>query len=115
MEESKKTCYCETDVLNDSMINEVEDSSVEQNSAAIQDELESNDAFKSYVKKIADNIVKDYPHIRYGQAVFNFVDERYGVSRIVQFKCGVDCFYNDECVDDFLDKCYEIIMQNTND
>ena len=73
MEENKKTCYCETDVLNDSMINEVEDSSVEQNSAAIQDELESNEAFKSYVKKIADNIVKDYPHIRYGQAVFNFV------------------------------------------
>ena len=40
---------------------------------------------------------------RKGQFVFNYIDMNYGVARTVQFKDGVDCFYRDEMIDDFLE------------
>lgn len=39
---------------------------------------------------------------RQGQFVFNYIDEVYGVARIVQFHDGVDCFYDDSKIDEFL-------------
>lgn len=46
---------------------------------------------------------------REGQFVFNMVNHLYGVARTVQFSCGVDCFYNDSKIDEFLIKAVEII------
>lgn len=40
---------------------------------------------------------------REGQFVFNMVDLMYGVARIAQFHYGVDCFYNDEMIDKFIE------------
>lgn len=56
----------------------------------------------------AANRRKDkYPYLRLGQAVFNYVDENYGpVARQVQFEDGVDCFYIDDWITDFLDACW---------
>jgi hypothetical protein len=55
---------------------------------------------------------------RDGQFVFNYIDEMYGVARSVQFMDGVDCFYNDGKIDEFIDRCYirlvEILNQNYN-
>lgn len=42
---------------------------------------------------------------RWGQSVFNYIDSVYGVARAVQFKDHVDCFYRDDVVDEFLEKC----------
>lgn len=39
---------------------------------------------------------------RYGQAVFNYIDEHYNVARRVQFIDKIDCFYNDELIDQFI-------------
>lgn len=39
---------------------------------------------------------------RLGQFIFNYIDEKYGVSRIVQFNDKVDCFYDDKNIDNFL-------------
>lgn len=39
---------------------------------------------------------------RKGQAVFNYIDENYGVARYVQFVDGVDCFYNDDQINPFI-------------
>ena len=78
--------------------------------------LDDNNLFKDHVKHIAKSIIEESPHIRYGQAVFNYVDEKYGVARIVQFNYGIDCFYDDTKVEQFLDKCYELIKTvNRND
>ena len=41
-------------------------------------------------------------YIRFGQAVFNYIDETYGVARDVQFIDGIDCFYNDNDADAFM-------------
>ena len=51
---------------------------------------------------------------REGQAVFNYVDEVYGVARIVQFQHHIDCFYWDDTIDEFIEKCAEIITEIQN-
>jgi hypothetical protein len=40
---------------------------------------------------------------RDGQFVFNYIDQIYGVARDVQFKDNIDCFYNDDKIDAFLE------------
>ena len=44
---------------------------------------------------------------REGQAVFNYIDEHYNVARQVQFIDKVDCFYNDELIDQFILLSYQ--------
>jgi hypothetical protein len=57
----------------------------------------------------ANNIIIEHPHIRFGQAVFNTVDKNFdNIARICQFDYGIDCFYDDNAVSEFLDKCYEL-------
>jgi len=49
-------------------------------------------------------------HLRKGQFVFNYIDANYGVARYVQFIDGIDCFYNDDKIDQFIDKCYVTVV-----
>ena len=51
------------------------------------------------------NLVNQCPkEWRKGQAVFNVLDRDFGgVARDVQFIDGVDCFYNDELILEFID------------
>jgi hypothetical protein len=49
---------------------------------------------------------------REGQFVFNVVDSLYGVARIAQFEYGVDCFYNDDKIDEFLEVCAKILTES---
>ena len=46
---------------------------------------------------------------RKGQSVFNYIDNVYGIAKTIQFKYGIDCFYNDNNIDEFLNKAVEII------
>ena len=48
---------------------------------------------------------------RDGQFVFNYIDEVYGVARSVQFVEGVDCFYDDKKIDDFIDRSYMLLYE----
>lgn len=58
--------------------------------------------------------MKDKPkEWRYGQFVFNYIDSMYGVARHVQFNEGVDCFYVDSKIDEFIYKCYEVLNNTT--
>lgn len=58
--------------------------------------------------------MKDKPQEwRDGQFVFNYIDSMYGVSRHVQFNEGVDCFYVDSKIDEFIYKCYEVLNNIT--
>lgn len=57
--------------------------------------------------------IKDLPsYWRHGQKVFNWIDKTYGVARIVQFSDNVDCFYNDDNVDEFIKKCHKELLKN---
>jgi len=58
-----------------------------------------------------DSYPKDW---RLGQKVFNAVEELYGrVARDVQFKDGVDCFYMDNKIDDFINAVWERLKDET--
>ena len=60
-----------------------------------------NDIF-SGIKELPENWRK-------GQKVFNYIDRKYGVARTVQFDRGVDCFYNDDLIDKFIEESYKCL------
>lgn len=51
---------------------------------------------------------------RKGQAIFNIVDAKYGVARTCQFQYGIDCFYDDNQIDAFLEKSFELLNNEQN-
>lgn len=58
--------------------------------------------WEHFKKSVMDLAGKAPSGWRKGQAVFNAVDDLYGVARTVQFVDGVDCFYDDSKIDSFL-------------
>lgn len=48
---------------------------------------------------------------RYGQAVFNYVETAYGVSRKVQYRDRIDCFYDDNQVGPFIQSAWKWIEE----
>jgi hypothetical protein len=61
-------------------------------------------------KNEIDNVIINRPKSwRKGQAVFNYIESKYGVARSVQFEDGIDCFYRDDQIEEFLQKAYERI------
>lgn len=54
--------------------------------------------------------MEDKPHNwRKGQFVFNYIDAVYGVAREVQYKEGIDCFYDDDKIYPFLVRSWQVI------
>lgn len=65
--------------------------------------------FEEFKEDVFKNIKNLPENWRKGQKVFNYIERKYGVARTVQFNCGVDCFYNDNLIDEFVKKAYESI------
>lgn len=70
------------------------------------DRIVSKEEFIENIKTNAEQLCKEYPW-RMGQAVFNYVDDRFGVARKVQFVDKVDCYYNDDAIDDFIEMSWD--------
>lgn len=51
---------------------------------------------------------------RKGQSVFNVVDAYYGIAREVQRK-GIDCFYKDDSINEFIEESYKILKERYED
>lgn len=65
---------------------------------------------KQQLKAELNKLLEEKPkYWRKGQAIFNYIDIKYNVAREVQFRHGIDCFYNDKKIDEFIDKCIELI------
>lgn len=68
---------------------------------------------KGDILKEAELLRKEQPCLRKGQAVFNYVDMHpelfKNAARISQFNYGIDCFYNDNMIDQFIDQVLEIV------
>lgn len=70
---------------------------------------EFNEVVKKDIKSLPDNW-------RYGQKVFNYIDANFlHIARDVQMIDGVDCFYDDSVVDEFIVRSYERIRNLEND
>ena len=64
------------------------------------------EGFRNEVLTAMDSKPKNW---RDGQFVFNHIDVEYGVARSVQFIDGVDCFYDDSKIEEFITRSYEYI------
>ena len=62
--------------------------------------------FRDDVLTAVSNKPKEW---RDGQTVFNYIDSKYGVARYVQFNTGVDCFYLDNAIDEFIKECFNYL------
>jgi len=64
-----------------------------------------------------ENVIRNKPdNFREGQAVFNYIDEKYHIAREIQFRKGVDCFYNDKNIKSFINEAYNLLCKhNVND
>lgn len=60
--------------------------------------------YEDFVTMIFGFVKSSPKEWRRGQAVFNVIDEKFGVARDVQFGDGVDCFYDDSKIEEFI-KC----------
>lgn len=66
-----------------------------------------NEGFGEFVEAVCRGVKNAPASWRYGQAVFNVIDREYGVARKVQMEDGVDCFFDDKKVDDFIAACWK--------
>ena len=68
--------------------------------------------YEDFIQEL-QSVIDSYPSDwRKGQKVFNAVEELYGrIARIVQFEDGVDCFYNDQYIDDFINAAWKRIKE----
>lgn len=62
---------------------------------------------EQFIQDVKSAVKQRPQHIRYGQAIFNYIDDKYKIARIVQFVDKIDCFYNDSMVDDFIEACWK--------
>ena len=65
--------------------------------------------FKNEIARVIGNRPKNW---RKGQTVFNYIDAKYDIARSVQFNDGVDCFYRDDQIEEFLQKAYKRIINS---
>lgn len=70
-------------------------------------------SFDEFANDILDFAYNKAPeNWRVGQAVFNYVEDTYGVARAVQFWHGIDCFYMNDLIEDFIEASYEEYKKN---
>ena len=67
---------------------------------------------EQFFAKIGEEIKKMPSNWRKGQKVFNAIDSIFGVAREVQFQYMIDCFHNDENIDAFKEKSYEVYKEH---
>jgi hypothetical protein len=64
--------------------------------------------FKQLKKEITSN--PDFKkHNNKGQFVFNYIEQNYKVGKIIINEELIDCYYNDNLIDDFIYKAVEWI------
>lgn len=67
---------------------------------------------EEFKKDIMEGIKELPDNWREGQKVFNYTNFTYHVARKVQLEYGIDCFYNDKEIDNFIEKAYICLNEN---
>lgn len=71
-------------------------------------------SYEKFKKSIIDEVeLTRHKYIRKGQAVFNYVDEKFGLARKIQYDYNIDCFYNDAKIDAFLKILYKLTQSKS--
>lgn len=70
--------------------------------------------FEEFIQDIYTKMGNKPKDWRKGQFVFNHIEENYGdVAREVQFQDKIDCFYNDDKIEEFIEACYKRLNKKT--
>lgn len=73
-------------------------------------------SYDEFKKSILSEVEETRPkHIRKGQAVFNYVDDKFGLARKIQFEYNTDCFYRDDKIEPFLKILYSLMNSVSQD
>lgn len=67
--------------------------------------------FNQFREDVLNNASKRPAHIRFGQAVFNYIDSKYNIARKVQFEHNTDCFFDDSKADAFIKTSYDMYVE----
>lgn len=67
---------------------------------------------EEFKKDVMEGIKELPDNWREGQKVFNYINFIYHVARKVQLEYGIDCFYNDKEIDNFIEKAYICLNEN---
>ena len=71
-------------------------------------------SYESFKKSIIEEVELTRPEsIRKGQAIFNYVDYKFGLARKIQYDYNIDCFYNDAKIDAFLKILYKLTQSKS--
>ena len=65
--------------------------------------------FQELKSEVMERARFKHSYLRLGQFVFNYIHGFYGVAISVRKEDGIDCFYRDELIDDFLKCCVKRI------
>lgn len=65
--------------------------------------------YEEFKEDVLNGIKAFQNNWRKGQKVFNYIDAKYRVARTVQFEKGVDCFYNNNQIDKFIEESFKLI------
>ena len=65
--------------------------------------------FEEFKEDVFKNIKTLPENWRKGQKVFNYIDAKYHVARKAQFDYGIDCFYNDDLINKFIEESYKCL------
>lgn len=72
--------------------------------------------FDTFKKEIYDALKYKPDFWRNGRFVFNYIEENYGgVGGYVELIEGVNCYYDDEKIDEFISLCYKNLGKDIND
>ena len=68
--------------------------------------------FQELKSEVMERARFKHHYLRLGQFVFNYIHGFYGVATSVRKEDGIDCFYRDDLIDDFLICCVKRINNN---
>lgn len=72
------------------------------------------DTKEVFLRKIYEEAKKMQPTQRKGQSIFNATELLYQIGRVVQMHNGIDCFYDDSKINQFLDLAYDAYAETIN-
>ena len=71
--------------------------------------------YDEFKQSLLNEVIKTKPkQFRLGQGVFNYVDDKYGIARNVQFEDHIDCFYIDDNIEPFLKSVFNRLQKDIN-
>lgn len=80
-----------------------------------ENKIDNSEKFKIEFEDFREEVLtamKNKPEQwRDGQFVFNYINEKYGVARHVQYVIGVDCFYDNNKIDEFIRHSYDALKE----